>query len=449
MSRLMVTLRGFGPAILVAAVVCGPGSMLMSSKAGALHGYTMIWLVVLAAVFMWGMIVLAARVGVVYARTPLGEVACRLGRPVAVAVGLCLFLVVVGFQVSNNLAVIAALEPFGLHGGPQASPAARMAVLLGLNALVLAALYRFKSLYPKVERLLKTVVLLIVVSFAINLVVARPDLRAMLAGLVPTPPPGGYRALLQPGGGPAITVLQALVATTFSVAGAFYQAYAVRARGFGLTDVRRGMHDSLVGTGVLAGVSIILMATAAAGRDRGTVDPESLATVADVSRQFEPLFGTAATYLFATGILAGGLGAFLVNALIGGHVFADALALGTTMDDRGARHATAAALVLAATVAMTCLARDVRPVAAITIAQASTVLGLPALALTLIYLGTRPELTGPRRIPRWMIGLAFGGLVLAILLAFRTAGVLAGRGLEPISGAGQRTGSERRPGRPK
>ena len=55
----------------------------------------------------------------------------------------------------------------------------------------------------------------------------------------------------------------------------------------------------------------------------------------------------------------------------------------------------------------------------IAFAQALTVLGLPALALTLIYLGTRPDLTGERKVPRWILTLA--------LLAARTATVVLGK----------------------
>ena len=44
--------------------------------------------------------------------TLCGELADRLGRPFAVLVGISLFLVIASFQVSNNLAVIASIEPF-------------------------------------------------------------------------------------------------------------------------------------------------------------------------------------------------------------------------------------------------------------------------------------------------------------------------------------------------
>jgi manganese transport protein len=356
----------------------------------------------------------------VFERTLLGEVAARLGRGVAAFVGLCLFLVVVGFQVSNNIAVVAALQAFGLPLGSDGSPLMPVAVLLAVNAFVIAVIYRFSNLYKPVEKLLKGIVLVVVCSFLVNFVLARPDIAAMLRGLIPSPPEGGFAMLLSPKADANVTVLQALVATTFSVAGAFYQAYNVRARGWGIADARKGMVDSLAGIMVLGGVSVILMSTAAAALHGTDVDPATLTNVSDVARQFEPLFGRYATLVFSTGIFAGGFGAFMVNALIGGNMLADGFGFGETMNDRGTKHATVAALLIAMGIAIGCQLMGIKPVAAITVAQASTVLGLPALAATLLYLATRPELTEARKIPRWMLVMASLGLVVTTLLTART-----------------------------
>ena len=423
MQRLLNFMRSIGPAIIVAAVVCGPGSMLMSSKTGAIYGYRMIWLVVSAAALMWSMVALSARLGVVLERTPLGELAHRLGRPVAAAVGLILFLVVVGFQVSNNIAIVAAIEPFlpqQMTTGRAASWLTPLLILFGMNLFVLVVLYQFQNLYRPIERLLKTIVLVVILCFFGNLVLARPDLGAMVAGLVPSAPAGGFAAMLTPRAAPEVTVLQALVATTFSVAGAFFQAYSVRARGWTIADTRQGMIDSLVGAGVLAGVSIVLMSTAAAALHGTGVTSADLATIGDVAKQFEPLFGQYATLLFSVGVFAGGFGAFLVNALIGGNMLADGFGRGATMNDTGTRHATAAALLIAMTIACGCLLAGVKPVAAITIAQASTVVGLPALALALLYLASRKDLPEGGQIPRWMLFAAVIGLAVTLLLTTRT-----------------------------
>ena len=60
----------------------------------------------------------------------------------------------------------------------------------------------------------------------------------------------------------------------------------------------------------------------------------------------------------------------------------------------------------------------------ITLAQALTVLGMPALALALIYLGTRKELSGEKAVPKWLLVLAWISLAVACVLAVRLGSVV-------------------------
>jgi Mn2+/Fe2+ NRAMP family transporter len=416
MNKIKEFFKSIGPAIIVAAVVCGPGSILMSSKTGAIYGYNMIWVLGIAASLMWCMVVLSARLGVVHEHTLIEELSRRLGRPVGIFIGITLFLVVAGFQVSNNIAIIAAVETFTNDLGK----GGKVGVLIALNAFIIAVLFGFRNLYNPIEKIMKTIVLLMVTSFIINLIMARPDIGAMFKGLIPSPPEGGFKAFLSdPTGGGDVLVLQALVATTFSVAGAFYQAYGVRAKGWGIKDAKRGMIDSLVGICVLGGVSLIVMSTGAAAL-HGKVDPGELKSVSDIARALEPLFGASSKYVFACGIFAGGFGAFMVNAMIGGNMLSDGFGKGETINDRGARVGTVLALMIGMLIAIASIAKGYSVVNVITVAQASTVLGLPALAAALIYLGTRPDLTGERKVPKWMIVMGSVGFMLSLMLTLRT-----------------------------
>ena len=79
------TLKSIGPAIIVAAVVLGPGSILASSKVGAEWGWLGLPVLGCAVALMIGMVALSARLGVVYQGSLCEELAARLGRGVAVA----------------------------------------------------------------------------------------------------------------------------------------------------------------------------------------------------------------------------------------------------------------------------------------------------------------------------------------------------------------------------
>ncbi|MFK5923359.1 MAG: Nramp family divalent metal transporter [Verrucomicrobiota bacterium] len=417
MNKIVEFFKSIGPAIIIAAVVCGPGSILMSSKTGAIYGYSMIWVLAISASLMWCMVVLSARLGVVHKHTLIEELSIRLGRPVGMFIGITLFLIVAGFQVSNNIAIVAAVETII---GDDLRAAAKVGVLLALNAFIIVVLYGFRDLYNPIEKIMKTIVLLMVTSFIINMIMAKPDLIAMIKGLIPSPPEGGYKSFISnPTGGGNVLVLQALVATTFSVAGAFYQAYGVRAKGWGINDTKKGMIDSMVGTMVLFGVSLVVMSTAAAAL-HGKVDPSELNSVSDIARALEPLFGSSAKYVFACGIFAGGFGAFMVNAMIGGNMLSDGFGKGATINDKGARNGTVLALFVGMAIAIGSILMEFPVVNVITVAQASTVLGLPALAAALVYLATRPDLVGERKVPKWMIVMGSVGFLLSLLLTLRT-----------------------------
>lgn len=400
-------LSSIGPAIVVAAVVLGPGSILTSSKVGAGFGAIGVPVVIAAAVLMIGMVALAARVGVSYPGSTCDELASRLGRPIAVIVGVILFVLVALFQSSNNIAVVAGLLPLVelAREGETISVGGQIILLVAFNAFVVACLYLMRNLYRSIESLMKLLIGTMVVAFLVNFVAAWLTPR----DFVPSED-GGTRDLF---------ALLGMIGTTFSVGGAFYQSYLVKEKGWGIADAKRGLVDSVVSISVLGFVTVVILMTAVL-TFHGRSEAVELASVADVARQLEPLFGGWAVVVFSLGILAGAFSSFLVNSMIGGTVLADSLGKGSRLSDGWPIHLTTAALLVGMVVAILSLRGGSGTVGLITFAQALTVLGIPALAAALLYLGTRPEMSGEKKVPGWMLGLAWAGFGVACLLAVRT-----------------------------
>ena len=153
-----------------------------------------------------------------------------------------------------------------------------------------------------------------------------------------------------------------------------------------------------------------------------------LTSVSAIARQLEPVFGRAARIIFAIGILAGAFSSFLINAIIGGTIFSDSVGWGSRLSERGPRIFTALALVTGLVGGGASLISSGSTVHLITFAQALTVMGIPALALAILYLGTRPANTdagepaktigtGP---PKWMTVLVIIGTIVAFALAANT-----------------------------
>jgi manganese transport protein len=401
--------RSLGPAIIVASVVLGPGSILSASKVGTQHGYGMIWVLVLAGLLMAGMTALAARLGVSFEGSLCDELARRLGRPFAALVGVTIFGIATCFQFSNNLGVLAGLEPL-LGGGLGKS--GEVAVLVTLNGVIIAVLFGLRSLYRPVEKLMMAMMGLMLIGFAANLLFARPSAAGIAAGFVPRLPAGTRMADLLP--------LLAMVATTFSIAGAFYQAYLVREKGWTTDNLKQGLIDSLAGITVLVGITLIILTTAAAVL-HGRISQDDLKSAADVALQLKPAFGSAAVILFAQGILAGAFSSFLVNAMIGGTMLSDGLGLGSRLDGRWPKRFTVASLLIGMIIAVLIKAKGVSIVGLIIFAQALTVLGGPVLAFSLMYLATRREVTGDREVPAWILGVGWLACVVTLAMAAKKA----------------------------
>ncbi|HBE98058.1 MAG TPA: manganese transporter [Verrucomicrobiales bacterium] len=406
MNRFKQLLNSFGPAIIVAAVVLGPGSILTSSKVGAQFGYPAIVAIVLAVVLMFGMVALAGRIGVIYDDSPCDQLARRLGRPAAVVVGVIVFGLVAIFQFSNNVAIVAGIAPlfesedFSLMDG--ATPAI---ILISFNALVIFCLYWKRYLYQSIESLMKILIGLMVVAFLVNFVVVFSSPQKYV-------PVESTQV-------PDMMVLLGLMGTTFSVGGAFYQAYLVKEKGWKLLDTGRGLKDSALSISVMGLLTIVILMTATRVF-YGWPEPVALGNVGEVAVQLQPLFGSWAKVIFCLGIFAGAFSSFLVNALIGGTVFSDSLGTGSRLGEGWTLRLTTVALLSGMVVALLTLSDKDSTVNLIIFAQALTVLGIPALAAALLYLGTRPDLTGERKVPAWIINLGWAGLVVAVALAIRT-----------------------------
>lgn len=410
-GRLNELIGKIGPTIIVAAVVLGPGSILTSSRVGADFGFPAWFVLALSTFLMIGMVTLAARLGVTYERSLCEELTTRLGRGASLFVGLVLFLVVALFQSSNNLAIIAGLEPLVEDIGDGrllAGTGVSLMVLLVINFFVAFCLFRVRSLYSQIERLMKILVLVMIFAFTGNLIVvifgaldseAVQKTTSRKSDLIP---------------------LLGMIGTTFSIGGAFYQGYLVREKGWKLADWKKGLRDSIFGICVLGIVTSFIFITSVL-TFHGRADGFELKSVGDVAKQLEPLFGKGAKVIFSLGIMAGAFSSFLVNAVIGGTILSDSLGKGWRLSDTMPRVLTCCALLIGMGVASWSLSGGSGTVTLITIAQALTVLGLPMLAAALIYLGTRKELVGERKVPKWILGTCWLGFVVACSLAVKTA----------------------------
>ena len=402
--------RSFGPALITACVVFGPGSLLINSNIGAKYGYELLWLLVLTGVLMGTYLTMAARIGVVGGATPCTLVAQRLGRVFAAVIGVNLCLVCSAFQFSNNLAFAAAAGTLI----PKINP---NWILLGLNILIIIFLFTARQIYHILERVMKIMVGVILICFIVNLVIAGPSLIGIIKGFIPGWPAGLSLGVPRRIGGSIqdpMILIASLLGTTFSVAGAFYLGNLVREKGWTVRECKRGIGDAIVGVSVLTVISAIIMTTTAT-----VIRGKPATDIGTLAQSLQPLLGSTAHVIFCVGLVAVAMNPFLINAMIGGSILADGIGKPAKLSDRWSRRFTVVVLLVGMVIAMLAMRTGEKPVKLIIFGQALTVLGNPLMAATLLWLANRKDIMGERRNTIALNILGGFGLLAVVFMAAR------------------------------
>ncbi|MBP86970.1 MAG: manganese transporter [Planctomycetaceae bacterium] len=400
-----------GPGVITACVVIGPGSILSSSKVGATNGFSLLWVVALAVGFMMVYMTLGARLGVATRQSPATLLTERVGRWLAVLIGVGVFFISAAFQFGNNIGVHSAFKEYeNVLAGIEVDY-----LVILFNVLAIAFVFGFKNLYRALEKLMMVFVALMLLSFAINLLFAQPSPKEFFAGFIPVL--GSKVAGQDPGNLLDISLL-ALVGTTFVITAAYNQTYLVQQKGWNKNDLKDGLIDARVGSVIMGLITVMLMSTAAAAL-RG----QELNSVRDVAAGLKPAFGESGRLLFCLGLFSAAYSSFLVNSMIGGFIVADGLGLGSKTTDFWPKAFTAAVLLTGMVVALLVLRNNFNPVPAIVAAQAVTVLAAPLVAGALWWLTTREDIMGKDRNQPTVNVLAGIGFVLLLAMAGYTAGV--------------------------
>ena len=395
-----------GPGLITACVVIGPGSILTSSKVGANDGYSKLWIVLASVAFMLVYMTLGAKLGAVAKTSPGNLIRQKAGRWLAIILGCCVFFISAAFQSGNNLGVAAAFDAF------IDSDSIITCLVVAFNVLAIAFLFAFQNLYRVLERLMMCLVALMLLSFAINLIVLKPDLGELIMGFIPFQESSEVATTSESGMENLIAVL-GLIGTTFVITAAFYQAYLVQQKGWDENEVRNGIMDARVGAILMMLITVMLVSTAAAGLYTGS--EVKLDDPVQVAEALEPGFGVFGKYIFCLGLFSAAFSSFLVNSMIGGFIVSDCLGFGSDPKGSAPRVMTTVALLTGMSVAVACLLIGFDRTPTIIAAQAVTVVGAPLVAGVLLWLSSSRDVMGshaagtPTKI--------FAGIGLVVLLA--------------------------------
>ncbi len=347
-----------GPGFVTAAMVLGPGTITVCSRAGAVYEYSLLWIVLISAIFMISCTRTSAKIGCINSKSLLDLVGESYGKVWPLLMGLSVFISCAGYQTGNNIGIGLAMN--AMFGGSMALWA------FGFTGISLLFIWTSRNFYDLLEKVMMLMVLLMIAAFVGNLFFITPDVKSILKGFIPSMPKD-------------IGFMIAIAATSFSVVGAAGQSYMVQAKNWKTADLRKGMRDATTGVIFLCTLSaVIIISSAAVLAPKGIIVTNAI----DMAIQLEPLLGSFAKWLFLLGLFAASFSSFLANAVLSGMFLADALGLGKTINDIWVKVFSSVLLVICSCIAALF---DSNPVQLIIMAQAVTCIGYP-LVIIMIFL---------------------------------------------------------------
>jgi manganese transport protein len=356
-----------GPAIITAALVFGPGSLTITSKLGAVFGYSLLWVVVLSTALMIAFTQMGARIGIATNQSLLKTIRNKWGKWISVFLGIGFFLITTSFQAGNSIgAGVAFAESFNTS----ATPWIVLVTLSGVSLLF------FKSFYKILEKVMLVMVGLMLISFLFTLILSRPDFIFVAKGLLPSIPDG------------SLILVVALTASSFSVGGAFYQSYLVQAKGWKKPDKAKVTRESFSGIMLLGLISgMILISAGAILRPLGV----EVTAASDMGKALEPVYGQFATSVFMVGLFGASFSSLIGNATIGGSLFADALSMGSDLNNKKVKMMIMLVMVIGASIA---ILFGQSPLELIVFAQGLTIFVVPFVGIALFITANDKILMG-------------------------------------------------------
>ena len=379
-----------GPGFITAALVLGPGSLAVSSKIGANFEFRLLWVIPLCTLFMAAFTITSTRIGLHSDKTLIQDIRIKYGNVVCLIIGVGLFIVAASFQAGNSIgAGMVFSELFHTSSVPW---------VIGFSVLAIGLLF-FDTFFKILEKIMIALVVIMLLSFLTTLIISKPDWSEMLVQF----------NFSLPAGSEFLTI--ALIASSFSIAGAFYQSYLVQEKGWSKSSSKLHERESISGILILGIITSTVMLVAAS-----VLYPKGIQvnSATEMGMALEPIFGRYATIVFMLGLFAASFSSLIGNATLGGVLLSDALNIGSKLKSQKVRYVIMSVIVIGASVAV---AFGSLPIQLIIIAQGFTIVVVPVIGLFLFLIAIDKSKNENMPLSLGLKLLMILGLIILVLLA--------------------------------
>ncbi|MFY0653278.1 MAG: Nramp family divalent metal transporter [Cyclobacteriaceae bacterium] len=307
----MNAFKNIGPATLVTAAFIGPGTVTLCTIAGVGFGHSLLWALLFSVFATISLQEMSARIGLITGKGLAEVITQNSMKPYIryLSVSLILTAIIAGnlaYEAGNisgaGIGLQLFVKPENLES--DAGTFKWINLLIGFIAFIILYFGNYKTL----EKVLVFSVLIMSLSFVLTAFIVSPSITSIIQGLF-IPSIDSQNIL---------TVI-ALIGTTVVPYNLFLHASLVSKKWDSsnqLQHVRRDTYIS-IGVGGIISMSIIVCAASMQGREIGNLN--------DLAVGLEPLFGTAAKYILALGMMAAGLSSSITAPLAAAFVAKECL----------------------------------------------------------------------------------------------------------------------------
>ncbi len=295
-----------GPGFLVAVGYMDPGNWATSIAGGARFGYTLLFVALLSSLMAMLLQALSARLAIATGRD-LAQ-ACRdaYSRPVSMALWLLAEIAIIATDIAEVVGTAIGLNLlFGL-------PLTIGVMITALDVFLVLALQKFG--FRKLEVFVVTLLAVIFSSFAVQMILAKPEWASVASGLVPSPEIITNPAMLY--------LALGIIGATVMPHNLYLHSGIVQTRAFGQSEdgkknaLRFALWDSnlALSFAFLINASILILAAATFHK----AGQSGVAEIGEAQRILAPLLGSLlAPKLFAIALIACGLNSTITATLAG------------------------------------------------------------------------------------------------------------------------------------
>ncbi|OFE12240.1 manganese transporter [Pseudohongiella acticola] len=390
-----------GPGALVAAAFIGPGTVTVCTLAGVNFGYDLLWVMLLSVFATMVLQEMSARIGIVTGRGLTDVIRTQL-KNLSLTRYIVLLVILSAIVIGN-----AAYEAGNISGGrlgletllgiTSAAGSRWLSLVIGTLAFALL----FIGSYRLLERALIGMVIMMSLAFVMAAVLTRPDLTALLQGLL--------RPSLNDA---SILTILGLIGTTVVPYNLFLHASLVSEKWRSADDLPHARRDTFIAIAIGGLVSMAIIICAAA------VNAADISNAADLARGLEPLFGSFARYFLSLGLFAAGITSAITAPLAAAYVVRGCMGWPKDLKHTGFR----LVWMFILGIGITFSSLGINPIDIIRFAQVANGLALPLVVAILLWIMNQTAVLGEHKNTR--LNNVLGSLILLVTVALGTRTII-------------------------